>query len=51
VVAAGRVQAIGSMTELSQVDNPAVRQFFDGPRGRAAQQQGAAAKGRSSKPR
>jgi len=39
VLASGKVEAIGSMTELSQLDNPAVRQFFDGPRGRAAQQQ------------
>jgi phospholipid/cholesterol/gamma-HCH transport system ATP-binding protein len=40
VLAGGRVQAVGSMTELSRADNPDVRQFFDGPRGRAAQQQG-----------
>jgi len=39
VLASGKVQAIGSMAELSQLDNPAIRQFFDGPRGRAAQQQ------------
>ncbi|MDB5809434.1 MAG: putative transport system ATP-binding protein [Betaproteobacteria bacterium] len=31
------VQATGSMTELSQVDLPLVRQFFEGARGRAAQ--------------
>jgi phospholipid/cholesterol/gamma-HCH transport system ATP-binding protein len=39
VLAEGKVQAIGSMAELSQLDRPAVRQFFDGPRGRAAQEQ------------
>ena len=39
VLAEGKVQGIGSMSELSQLDNPAVRQFFDGPRGRAAQEQ------------
>ena len=39
VLAAGKVQAIGSMAELSRVDNPAIRQFFDGPRGRAAEEQ------------
>ena len=38
VLADGRVQAIGSMAELAQVDQPAVRQFFDGARGRSAQQ-------------
>jgi len=39
VLAQGRVQGIGSMDELSHMDNPAIRQFFDGPRGRAAQEQ------------
>jgi len=39
VLAEGKVQGIGSMAELSQMDNPAIRQFFDGPRGRAAQEQ------------
>ena len=39
VLAAGKVQAIGSMEELSHMDNPAIRQFFDGPRGRAANAQ------------
>jgi phospholipid/cholesterol/gamma-HCH transport system ATP-binding protein len=33
----GKVQDVGSMAELSKVDHPAVRAFFDGPRGRAAQ--------------
>jgi phospholipid/cholesterol/gamma-HCH transport system ATP-binding protein len=39
VLAEGKVQGIGSMSELSHMENPAVRQFFDGPRGRTAQQQ------------
>ena len=39
VLAEGKVQGIGSMSELSHMDNPAIRRFFDGPRGRAAQQQ------------
>ena len=32
----GKVQGIGSMSELSHMDHPAIRQFFDGPRGRTA---------------
>jgi len=39
VLADGRVQASGSMQELAQYEQPAVRLFFDGPRGRAAQEQ------------
>ena len=39
VLAEGKVQGIGSMSELSHTDHPAIRQFFDGPRGRAAQEQ------------
>jgi phospholipid/cholesterol/gamma-HCH transport system ATP-binding protein len=39
VLADGKVQGVGSMTGLSRMDNPAMRQFFDGPRGRAAQEQ------------
>lgn len=39
VLADGKIQGVGSMAELSQLDNAAVRQFFDGPRGRAAQEQ------------
>ena len=27
------------MLELSKMDNPAIRKFFDGPRGRAAHEQ------------
>ena len=39
VLAKGKVQGIGSMAELSKMDNPDVRQFFDGPRGRTAAEQ------------
>jgi phospholipid/cholesterol/gamma-HCH transport system ATP-binding protein len=39
VLAEGKVQGIGSMSELSRMDTPAIRQFFGGPRGRAAQEQ------------
>ena len=39
VLGEGKVQGIGSMSELAHMDNPAIRQFFDGPRGRAAQEQ------------
>jgi phospholipid/cholesterol/gamma-HCH transport system ATP-binding protein len=39
VLGEGRVQGIGSMQELSTMDQPAIRQFFEGPRGRAAAQQ------------
>ncbi|MDP3033323.1 MAG: ATP-binding cassette domain-containing protein [Rhodocyclaceae bacterium] len=39
VLAGGRVAGIGSMAELAEIDNPSIRKFFDGPRGRAAQVQ------------
>ena len=39
VLAEGKVQGIGSMSELARMDHPAIRQFFDTPRGRAAQEQ------------
>ena len=39
VLGEGRVQGVGSMSELSRMDNPAIRKFFGGPRGRAAQEQ------------
>lgn len=39
VLADGKVQGIGSMAKLSRTENPAIRVFFEGPRGRAAQQQ------------
>jgi phospholipid/cholesterol/gamma-HCH transport system ATP-binding protein len=60
VLAEGKVQGIGPMSELSHMDNPAIRQFFDGPRGRAAQEQktqqvevqaGGKTEGPSSKPK
>jgi phospholipid/cholesterol/gamma-HCH transport system ATP-binding protein len=36
VLADGKVQAIATMAELAQMDNPAIRPFFSGPRARAA---------------
>ncbi len=36
VLGDGRVQAVGSMHDLSALDNPLVRPFFTGARGRAA---------------
>ena len=39
VLADGTVQGVGSMAELSNSENPAIRKFFDGPRGRTAQAQ------------
>ena len=39
VLADGKVQGVGSMSELSRMDPPAIRQFFEGARGRAAQEQ------------
>jgi phospholipid/cholesterol/gamma-HCH transport system ATP-binding protein len=39
VLAEGKVQGIGTMSELSKMEHPAIRQFFDGPRGRAAAEQ------------
>ena len=41
VLGDGRVQAVGSMEELSHEDIPAVRQFFEGPRGHAAAERAA----------
>ena len=38
VLADGKVQGIGSMAELAQMDHPAIRPFFAGPRSRAAQE-------------
>lgn len=40
VLADGKVQGIGSMSELSHLNNAAIRRFFAGPRGRAASEQG-----------
>lgn len=42
VLADGKVQGLGSMAELAEIDLPAIRKFFAGPRGRAAQPQTAA---------
>ena len=39
VLADGKVQGTGSMSDLAQMDNPAIRKFFDGPRARAAHDQ------------
>ena len=36
VLGQGKLQGIGSMAELKEMDNPDIRQFFDGPRGRTA---------------
>ncbi len=36
VLGQGKVQGIGSMAELKEMDNADIRQFFDGPRGRTA---------------
>ena len=40
VLGDGKVQGVGSMTELSKMDHPTIRSFFDGPRGRAVAGQG-----------
>ncbi|MES1982492.1 MAG: ATP-binding cassette domain-containing protein [Pseudomonadota bacterium] len=40
VLGEGKVQGIGSMSELSQMQHPSIREFFDGPRARAAQHHG-----------
>jgi phospholipid/cholesterol/gamma-HCH transport system ATP-binding protein len=40
VLAEGKVQGIGSMDELARMEHPAIRKFFDGPRGRAAHEKG-----------
>ena len=39
VLAKGKVQGIDSMKALSKLDNPEIKRFFDGPRGRTAQEQ------------
>jgi len=39
VLADGKVVGVGSMRELAGMPDPAIRQFFDGPRGRAAEAQ------------
>ena len=35
----GKVQVVGAMTDLAKCDKPAVRVFFEGPRGRSAEVQ------------
>jgi phospholipid/cholesterol/gamma-HCH transport system ATP-binding protein len=39
VLGGGRIVGVGSMVELSRSDHPLVREYFYGPRGRAAQEQ------------
>lgn len=39
VLGEGKVLAVGTMEELSQLQHPVIRDYFDGARGRAAQQQ------------
>jgi phospholipid/cholesterol/gamma-HCH transport system ATP-binding protein len=39
VLGEGKVLAVGSMDELSKLDHPTIREYFDGARGRAAHEQ------------
>ena len=39
VLGKGRIVGVGTMIELSRSDDPLIRQYFYGPRGRAAQEQ------------
>lgn len=39
VLGKGHIVGVGTMTELSSSDDPLIRQYFYGPRGRAAQEQ------------
>lgn len=39
VLDGGRILGVGSMQELSQSDHPLIREYFYGPRGRAAREQ------------
>jgi phospholipid/cholesterol/gamma-HCH transport system ATP-binding protein len=39
VLGKGRIVGVGTMTELSQSDDPIIQQYFRGPRGRAALEQ------------
>ena len=39
VLGEGHILGIGTMTELSRSDHPIIREYFYGPRGRAAQEQ------------
>ena len=52
VLGEGTVQGIGSMAELAQLDRPAIRPFFDGPRARGASPRSTGPTGEtSSKPK
>jgi phospholipid/cholesterol/gamma-HCH transport system ATP-binding protein len=52
VLGDGTVQGIGSMAELAQLDRPAIRPFFDGPRARGASPRSTGPTGEtSSKPK
>lgn len=39
VLGEGHILGVGTMDELSQMDHPIIREYFYGPRGRAAQEQ------------
>ena len=39
VLGEGHILGVGTMTELSRSDHPVIREYFYGPRGRAAQEQ------------
>jgi phospholipid/cholesterol/gamma-HCH transport system ATP-binding protein len=39
VLGEGKVVGVGSMSELAHMEHPDIRDYFDGPRGRAAQEQ------------
>lgn len=39
VLGGGRILGIGTMEELCRTENPVIRQYFHGPRGRAAKEQ------------
>lgn len=41
VLGNGKVLGVGTMQDLSQSDDPIIREYFHGPRGRAAQEQAA----------
>jgi phospholipid/cholesterol/gamma-HCH transport system ATP-binding protein len=39
VLGQGHIVGVGTMSELSQLDDPLTREYFYGPRGRAAREQ------------
>jgi phospholipid/cholesterol/gamma-HCH transport system ATP-binding protein len=39
VLGEGHILGVGTMTELSKMDHPIIRDYFYGPRGRAASEQ------------